>query len=290
MQQIVPGVYAMAGLRRAHVYLLASEGGLTMVDSGMAGDADEIVAQLEGGGHRLVDLRAIVLTEAGDYLIEATRTGDAADYAEATLILAAVTPEAIPIGECIPSPTEERSVWSVDGQAGQFVSIAMDTTDPSAYLALFDANGKELAIPTADGLSLRLDRYFLPDTGPFLISLGGARGSAVYGLSVAEVKPRPITAGTSQEADIWTQTLWSFDGRPGQIVSISMDTIDERLDPHITLHGPRGRELASDEDSWDDRSARIERFVLSEEGSGLRKPCKANWAVRTETFGRSPER
>lgn len=63
MRRIVPDVYVMEGLRggRGHVYLLASEGGLTLVDSGMAGVADQIVAQLEEEGYALSDLRNVNL-------------------------------------------------------------------------------------------------------------------------------------------------------------------------------------------------------------------------------------
>ena len=69
MRQIVPDVYLVEGLRRAHVYLLTLEDGVTLVDSGMAGEADQIVAQLEEGGYALSDLRAIVLTHChGDHI------------------------------------------------------------------------------------------------------------------------------------------------------------------------------------------------------------------------------
>ena len=62
MRQIVSDVYLMEGLRQAHVYLLTSEEGVTLVDTGVAGEVDQIVAQLKEGGYALSDLRAIVLT------------------------------------------------------------------------------------------------------------------------------------------------------------------------------------------------------------------------------------
>lgn len=69
MRQIVPAVYLIEGLRGAHVYLLTLAEGLTLVDGGVAGEADQIVAQLEEGGHALSDLQAIVLTHChGDHV------------------------------------------------------------------------------------------------------------------------------------------------------------------------------------------------------------------------------
>jgi len=68
MQQIVPDVYLIKG-RAANAYLLVSDRGLIMIDSGMAGEADRIAAQLQAGGHALSDLRTIVLTHAhGDHI------------------------------------------------------------------------------------------------------------------------------------------------------------------------------------------------------------------------------
>jgi len=66
MRQIVPDIYMVEGLRAdsGNVYLLVSGEGLTLVDSGLAGAADQIEAQLREGGYRLSDVRAIVLTHA----------------------------------------------------------------------------------------------------------------------------------------------------------------------------------------------------------------------------------
>jgi glyoxylase-like metal-dependent hydrolase (beta-lactamase superfamily II) len=75
MRQVVPDVYLMEGLRGANVYLLGGEE-LTLVDSGMAGDADAIAAQLEGAGDALSQVRRMVLTHA-----HADHAGGAAELA-----------------------------------------------------------------------------------------------------------------------------------------------------------------------------------------------------------------
>ncbi|MFC2027717.1 MBL fold metallo-hydrolase [Chloroflexota bacterium] len=68
MRQIVPDVYLVEGLRGGNVYLLVSSKGLTLVDSGVARDADRIVAQLEKADYALSKLHSIVLTHAhGDH-------------------------------------------------------------------------------------------------------------------------------------------------------------------------------------------------------------------------------
>ena len=68
MRQVVSGVYLMEGLRGGNVYLLISSKGLTLVDSGLGGDADLIVTQLQEAGYALSNLHSIVLTHAhGDH-------------------------------------------------------------------------------------------------------------------------------------------------------------------------------------------------------------------------------
>ena len=76
MRQVVPDVHLIEGLRASHAYVLVSEGGLTLVDSGNPGEATKIVSQLEEGGYTLSDLLAIVLTHC-----HADHTGSAAELA-----------------------------------------------------------------------------------------------------------------------------------------------------------------------------------------------------------------
>jgi glyoxylase-like metal-dependent hydrolase (beta-lactamase superfamily II) len=68
MRHIVPDVYLMEGFRGSNVYLLVSGRALTLVDSGRAGVADQITAQLQEGSYALSELHTIVLTHAhGDH-------------------------------------------------------------------------------------------------------------------------------------------------------------------------------------------------------------------------------
>jgi glyoxylase-like metal-dependent hydrolase (beta-lactamase superfamily II) len=65
----MPDVHLMDGLRGCNVYLLTSTEGLTLVDAGLAGDADRIVAQLQEAGHAPSELHTIVLTHGhGDHI------------------------------------------------------------------------------------------------------------------------------------------------------------------------------------------------------------------------------
>jgi hydroxyacylglutathione hydrolase len=60
--QLAAGVHRVDGLRVANVYLVAIDDGLLLVDTGMPGGAERIVACIESTGGHAADLRYIVLT------------------------------------------------------------------------------------------------------------------------------------------------------------------------------------------------------------------------------------
>ncbi|MCL7452021.1 MAG: MBL fold metallo-hydrolase [Anaerolineae bacterium] len=68
MREVVPDVYVMEGVLGSNVYALASDSGVTLVDTGVGGQADRILAQLQARGYSPSDLKAIVLTHChGDH-------------------------------------------------------------------------------------------------------------------------------------------------------------------------------------------------------------------------------
>ncbi len=62
MREIVPDVFMMEGLRGANVYLLQSQNGAALVDSGIRADADRIVAQAAQARTASLNVRSIVIT------------------------------------------------------------------------------------------------------------------------------------------------------------------------------------------------------------------------------------
>ena len=60
--QIAEGIYKVDGVPIANVYLVATEDGLLLVDTGMPGNAKRILSFIDGMGRKSSDLRNIVLT------------------------------------------------------------------------------------------------------------------------------------------------------------------------------------------------------------------------------------
>jgi glyoxylase-like metal-dependent hydrolase (beta-lactamase superfamily II) len=61
--EIIPNVHRIPGMRGANVYLLLSSS-LTLVDTGMPGSEETILAYIEGLGFRRTDLTRIVITHS----------------------------------------------------------------------------------------------------------------------------------------------------------------------------------------------------------------------------------
>lgn len=60
--RLADGIYRVDGVRVSNVYLVVTEDGLLLVDSGMRGNAKRILAFTKSLGHQPRDLRFIVLT------------------------------------------------------------------------------------------------------------------------------------------------------------------------------------------------------------------------------------
>jgi glyoxylase-like metal-dependent hydrolase (beta-lactamase superfamily II) len=61
MTEIIPGVYMMDGIRGCHVYVIV-DAGVTIVDTGMGGNARTILGAVKGLGYGPSDIKRIVIT------------------------------------------------------------------------------------------------------------------------------------------------------------------------------------------------------------------------------------
>lgn len=63
--EIGPGIHRI-GSTRVYVYLVEEAGEITVIDAGLPGYWDDLVAELESMGRSLEDVRAVLLTHAHD--------------------------------------------------------------------------------------------------------------------------------------------------------------------------------------------------------------------------------
>ena len=64
MRQLLPDIYILEGLRLSNVFLFVAGDGLTLIDTGMVGEARKIIEQLVNGGFDTETLKRIILTHA----------------------------------------------------------------------------------------------------------------------------------------------------------------------------------------------------------------------------------
>jgi hypothetical protein len=105
--------------------------------------------------------------------------------------------------------------------------------------------------------------------GSYLIIPEGYTDAGAYTLSLAEVTPQPIEVDVPVSDDLETGAIYAFEGEAGQIVSIAMNEDNSGIDARLTLYGPDGVTLASNDDSSGGLNALIKAVVLPADGSYL---------------------
>jgi glyoxylase-like metal-dependent hydrolase (beta-lactamase superfamily II) len=104
MHEVTTDILRIEGLRAAHVYVIVSAEGLTLVDTGLAQETDRILNQLKAAGHEPSAVRNIILTHFHD-----DHAGGAASIAGLTGARVQAHREEVPfIEQTIPSRPRPR--------------------------------------------------------------------------------------------------------------------------------------------------------------------------------------
>lgn len=234
-----------------------------------------------------------ILPEDGDYTIIVTRYDDGATSTEGDFVLTITcgtiggsTP--IQFGQAVAGsimPENFTILYSFEGTESQIISVAMSTEsgDLVPYLLLLDGEGRELArsgISTTD--SARISGYELAADGTYYVV--ATRNENIFGSTVGNfelvvsetdeddlngVFSQPLTYGDDVSGEInedRLETIYSFAGEAGDVVTITMLAGDGDLDPMIILTDNRGVEITRNDDNvFDDDdifNARIFSIIL----------------------------
>jgi len=169
--------------------------------------------------------------------------------------------------------------WTFTGEAGDVVTIALDSDDFDAYVELFDPDENLVASDDDGGGSLNslIRNFELPADGTYTINARSfsSSESGTYTLSlstgeVAELPPAskagPISYGETVTGDLQVDDgdRWTFTGSAGDVVTIALDSND--FDAYLELLDADGNIIASDDDSGGDLNARISGFALPADG------------------------
>ena len=226
----------------------------------------------EGFNARIGPIR---LEAGGVYTIEASSLGGSGGGAY-TLSVASAAVRRIDFGQPITgelSETEPTTIYVFAAQAGEAISIELNSDDFDAYLSL-DADNPRRNLTADDdsgvGYNARIAPYIIPESGEYSITASRLYSSETgsYTLLLDQVNPEPLTLGTSQEIIMRnSQPLYySFEGRVDQIVSIQADS-NNTLDTTLSLVGPESRVIASDDNSGGFNDPAINDVILDADGT-----------------------
>ncbi|GAB4570935.1 MAG: hypothetical protein Kow0077_06320 [Anaerolineae bacterium] len=242
------------------------------------------------------------LPASGTYIIRATRFGE--EFGSSTgsyqisleaggMTQAPSGSDTIAYGQAVGGSITEampEQDWQFSGNAGDVVTITMSAapgTSLDAYLSLLDNNGQEIAsnddagIPTLGVFDSQIAQFALPYSGAYTIRASRLSGTGAYTLTLEAGEggsaAMPISYNETVSGmitDTEYRQLWTFEGTAGDAVTITMvatDDSDSVLDSYLTLIGPSGTEVASNDDA-DDTSvgalnAQIAKFILPETGA-----------------------
>lgn len=204
-----------------------------------------------------------------------------------------------------------QDAWTFDARAGEAVSATLTSSMFDTVLELYGPSGGMIASNDdgGDGTNSALARVRLPRTGRYRFvarSYSDGQGGAyairmtlgtsgpyyeapppppppppMYDDGRQDARPRsagPVEIGQSSRAyiDVGTAAVWTFVGRTGQTVSLSLTSPDGAINAYLELLSPGGSVLASDDDGGDGTDSAIDAFRLRE---------TAIYRVRGRDFG-----
>jgi hypothetical protein len=235
----------------------------------------------------------ILVLDGGDYLMTVVAIAGVDDLpaieptvlaiAETFVFSGEITPaeigEAGPIkyGQMISAELQaSQDRWTFFGEAGDVVTIAMNSTDFDAYLELYGPDEAELTRDDDSGgnLNALIGAFPLPVDGTYTIVArsfsSSAEGAYTLELSLFDTgelgEPGEIAYGDLVSVMLSDSTgdRWTFAGVAGDVVTIAMNSDD--FDAYLELYGPDEAELARDDDSGGSLNALITGFTLPATG------------------------
>lgn len=178
-------------------------------------------------------------------------------------------------------------VYTFAGQAGQRITIEMQSRQIDSYLVLFDANGKQIAEDddSGGGKNARI-QVTLSTTGTYTLYANSYEGGKIgnYTLSARSTSSSPsvlldrkgrLTAQSpTLQQDGTPYEMLSFTGKAGQTVQITMTSRD--FHPYLLLYSP-DQKLLKEHDGLPDR----QRAMMQ-----VRLPHSGTYRVVANTFDR----
>lgn len=190
----------------------------------------------------------------------------------------------IEIGETVEgtlSPDSSAIIYNFIAEAGDVVTITMQSSDVDSYLRLGDQRGNQLLLDDdgADDLDARIGPVQLPENGAYVViasSFDNVISEGVdfevgdFTLTITSYEPDEISVPAEVEGTLEDEEglhIYRFEGTMGQVLSISLNSDD--FDPLLML--TEADNLSSptvrDDDSGPDLNALIVPYIVPVTGN-----------------------
>jgi hypothetical protein len=164
--------------------------------------------------------------------------------------------------------TTAQQDWILNGAAGQTVTIsAVDASESAALdvgLKLIAPNGNEetnnddqAGTDLTTAVDSQISDYILANTGKYTVRVELVNGSGTYRLGIVQELPftlngdnSPTLLQGSLEGALPKQR-WTFEGKAGLVLTITMQAENGTLDPILRLLGKDGQIIAENDDAAD---------------------------------------
>lgn len=148
-----------------------------------------------------------------------------------TLSATPVVPEPLLIDQPVAEVGPERTFWTYEARAGDYVSFAARTLDGSdPWLSLRDASFAEVAYSI--GFAGQPDpqlAYRFPADGVYVLEVGWDGAPGPYSLAAAPLRPAPLPLDVAVDAEDAATAAPIFLGRAGDLVTLALDAPDDRF-------------------------------------------------------------
>lgn len=231
------------------------------------------------GDRTTARIRNAILPKAGTYYV---RTGPGHNSTPYTLTVSMGSSPTLTPGVTKEATSDEATLWSIDGQAGQIISasVVADVAFTDLKLSLLASRGESLTSVYADWEtgSARIPNYVLRTDGPKYLRVDGLDGQATYQLRVEQIQPAELTTGPSVTSTTDGATFWTLAAEPGQIVQISLNATDDSgLDPILRLFDADGQQIDYNDDGGEGLNSLLTTVL----------PGSSSYLVQADNYGGS---
>ncbi len=242
-------------------------------------ERDVVIAEDDDGG---TDTNSLIfdfpIDTSGTYYVHALPYSGEGDYVLGLEIADALSGGGeIEYGETVEGALRGGThEWEFYGAAEDEISIMMRVLEGGldCYLELYSPDGDWLISDDDSGADLdALIEYFvLPMDGLYRIvasDLSGEPGEYELTLEMGQLEitgelvPDQTVAATLEQG---VRHHWLFEGKPGDVVNISITALDKDLDTYLELYAPNGEQVTTDDDSGGGSNAAILDFELLRAG------------------------